>query len=115
MSSPAPIPTRDRSPKAASRAAALVVAVLAMVVEIAPAVFLMAGAGSLAAVLTNEPVDGTAPAVPAGAARTDAELCLDRSPPRLARIAAAVPDRRPAPPAFAAALRRLDLPPPALA
>lgn len=116
MAPAAPEPhARDRSAaKSASRAAALVVAVLAMVVEIAPAVFLMAGGGSLATVLANAPVEGGERNAAVRETRPSAELVLERSMPGRDALATA-PDRRPTAPGLAALLRRLDLPPPAAA
>lgn len=106
---------RDRiAVKSASRAAALVVAVLAMVVEIAPAVFLMAGGGSLASVLANAPVEGVERDGTARAASPSAALALERTVGGPDAVATA-PERRPTASGLAALLRRLDLPPPAAA
>jgi hypothetical protein len=108
---PAPL-ARDRNAKSASRAAALVVAVLAMVVEIAPAVFLIAGGGSLAAALVNAPAERIAPAAAAAERRPHLELVSVRSP---APRAATALSNRPLAPAAAKLLERLALPPPAFA
>jgi len=107
---------RDRvAAKSASRAAALVVAVLAMVVEIAPAVFLMAGGGSLATVLANAPLEDGERTAAAGSSRPATDLALAPSSRRPVRIDATAPDTRPPAEGLAAFSRRLDLPPPAAA
>lgn len=110
------IASRDRTAaKSASRAAALVVAVLAMVVEIAPAVFMMAGGGSLATVLANAPAEGGERTVTAGPARPAAGLVSVTPSRRPSPAAATAPETRPTADGLAALLRRLDLPPPAAA
>lgn len=106
-----PPASRDRNAKSASRAAALVVAMLAMVVEIAPAVFLMAGGGSLAAVLATAPAERIAPTAAAGERRPHLGLAAGR--PRT--LSAPVASGPVTSPADAALLERLALPPPALA
>lgn len=107
---------RDRSAaKSASRAAALVVAVLAMVVEIAPAVFLMAGGGSLATVLANAPAERVAPAVAPTAPGGHLQLVSDRAARRPVRLAPTATPDRPLAPGAAESIERLSLPPPALA
>jgi hypothetical protein len=109
---PANPPTsRDRNAKSASRAAALVVAMLAMVVEIAPAVFLMAGGGSLAAVLATAPAERIAPNAQAGERRS----CLGLAAGRPRPLPSPVTSDPATSPAAAALLERLALPPPALA
>jgi hypothetical protein len=108
--------SRDRiAGKPVSRAAALVVAVLAMVVEIAPAVFLMAGAGSLATVLANETGEESARVAPATDSAARQAIAADRSSRAAFRITEIAPEPVPTAPAVADLLRRLDLPPPAIA